>query len=196
MATEVAALTGDEDLPVEPYPGLDAMADRFELSMVSHSPARFDPGELETLNARLLHAMSYEVARPRLAALGLDDEALWLGLRGNLTIFGDIVDLAHLVRGPVTPEIAPDDRGFITLAGELLPNEPWDSATFSAWTGALKEKSGRKGKPLFEPLRLALTGHHDGPDLKSHAAADRTQTERSAVSAPSPDVPGSRVGGA
>ncbi len=93
--------------------------------------------------------------------------ALWVGLRGNLTIFGDIADLARLVRGPVAPEIAADDRSFIGLAGELLPSEPWDGSTFSIWTGALKEKSGRKGRPLFEPLRLALTGRHDGPDLKS-----------------------------
>ena len=162
----VAVLTGTS-LPVEPYPSLEAIADRLELSMISHGPARFDPAELETLNARLLHAMSYSEAKPRLTALGLDDERLWLGLRGNLTRFGDIVGLARLARGPVTPAFAAEDRDFVVLAGQLLPAEPWDDASFSAWTGVLKERSGRTGKALFEPLRLALTGQHDGPDLKS-----------------------------
>ncbi|MDR3472803.1 MAG: glutamate--tRNA ligase [Devosia sp.] len=162
----VAVLTGTS-LPVEPYDSLDAIAEKLDLSMISHGPARFDPAELESLNARLLHTMPYEAARQRLAVLGLDDERLWLGLRGNLARFGDIVVLARLARGPVTPAIAAEDRDFVALAGELLPAEPWDEASFVTWTGALKQQSGRKGRALFEPLRLALTGQHDGPDLKS-----------------------------
>jgi glutamyl-tRNA synthetase len=162
----VAALTGTS-LSVEPYENLDAIADRLELSMISHGPARFDPAELETLNGRLLRSMSFATARPRLAALGLDDESLWQGLRGNLAHFGDIVDLATLVRGPITPQIAPEDRAFIDAASAALPAEPWDETTFPAWANTLKLESGRKGKALFEPLRLALTGRHDGPDLKS-----------------------------
>ena len=162
----MAALTGTS-LSVEPYADLDAMAQALEFSMISHGPARFDPAELDALNARILHALSFEAARPRLAALGLDDERLWLGLRGNLARFADIVGLAQLVLGPVVPEIADADRDFIAQARDLLPPEPWDETSFSFWVNALKEKSGRKGKSLFEPLRLALTGRHDGPDLKS-----------------------------
>ena len=162
----MAALTGTS-LSVEPYADLDAMAQALEFSMISHGPARFDPAELDALNARILHALSFEAVRPRLAALGLDDERLWLGLRGNLARFADIVGLAQLVLGPVVPEIADADRDFIAQARDLLPPEPWDETSFSFWVNALKEKSGRKGKSLFEPLRLALTGRHDGPDLKS-----------------------------
>ena len=162
----VAVLTGTS-LPVEPYDSLEAIAGRLELSMISHGPARFDPPELETLNARLLHAMPYAVAKPRLAALGLDDEQLWLGLRGNLARFNDIVALSLLARGPITPSVASEDRDFVALAGQLLPPEPWDEASFATWTGTLKDRTGRKGRALFEPLRLALTGQHDGPDLKS-----------------------------
>jgi len=60
-----------------------------------------------------------------------------------------------------------DDRSFLDEASELLPPEPWDETTWSAWTNALKAKSGRKGRALFHPLRLALTGREDGPELKS-----------------------------
>jgi glutamyl-tRNA synthetase len=162
----VAVLTGTS-LSVEPYPDLDAIAERLDFSMISHGPARFDPAELETLNARLLHAMPFEVARPRLEELGLADEALWLGLRANLARFDDISALARLVRGPVTPEIAAEDREFVAAAQESLPAEPWGDTTFSAWADALKSQTGRKGRALFAPLRLALTGQHDGPDLKS-----------------------------
>ena len=162
----VAVLTGTS-LPVEPYPDLAAIARKLDLSMISHGPARYDPAELAGLNARMLHAMPYAAAKPRLEALRLADERLWLTMRENLTVFSDIVSLAALVNGPVTPLIALEDRDFVAQARELLPPEPWDETTWSAWTEALKAQSGRKGKALFMPLRLALTGRHDGPELKS-----------------------------
>ncbi len=46
-----------------------------------------------------------------------------------------------------------------------LPQEPWDETTWSAWTQAVKETTGLKGKALFHPLRLALTGRESGPEL-------------------------------
>ena len=167
LAVAIMAVLTGTSLPIEPYPSLDAIAEKLELSMISHGPARFDPSELDSLNARILHNMPFEAARPRLAALGLDDEQLWLGLRGNLKLFGEISELSRLVRGPVLPQVAAEDREYIQLAHELLPPEPWDERTFASWTTELKQRSGRKGRALFEPLRLALTGRHDGPDLKS-----------------------------
>ena len=162
----VAVLTGTS-LPVEPYADLMALAKKFDLSMISHGSARYDPAELAGINARLLHTMSYEAARPRLEPLGLADEQLWFALRENLSRFSDIVGLAAIVKGPVTPVVAAEDREFITLAHEALPPEPWGADTWSEWTEALKQASGRKGRALFMPLRLALTGRHDGPELKS-----------------------------
>ncbi len=161
----VAVLTGTS-LPVEPYPDLAALADALDLSMVSHGPARYDPAELESLNARLLHEMPYETARPRLPRIV--GAAAWDILRANLRKFSDIEIWAKVLEGEAghTPA-APEDRGFLAEALELLPPEPWDESTWAEWTGALKEKSGRKGRGLFHPLRLALTGREDGPDLKS-----------------------------
>ncbi|MBN9316359.1 MAG: glutamate--tRNA ligase [Devosia sp.] len=162
----VAVLTGTS-LPVEPYPDLAAMGQAFTLDAVSHGSARFDPAELASLNTRILHQMPYEAARPRLVALGFDSEPLWLALRGNLSVFSDIADLATLVSGPVTPVVANEDRDYLATARDLLPAEPWDETTWSKWTEALKAATGRKGRALFHPLRLALTGREQGPELRS-----------------------------
>ncbi len=162
----VAVLTGTS-LPVTAHADLEAMAGAFDLSVVSHGAARFDPAELDSLNARILHEMPFEMARPRLAAMGLDDEALWLALRGNLARFPEIADLATLIRGPVTPVVADEDRDFLATARELLPLEPWTEATWGEWTNAIKSATGRKGRALFHPLRLALTGREAGPELRS-----------------------------
>jgi glutamyl-tRNA synthetase len=160
----VAVLTGTS-LPVEPYADLRSMADKLELSMISHGSARYDPAELESLNARLLHEMPYEVARARLPRVV--GAAAWDILRANLRKFSDIEPWAEVLAGEASHTILPEDRAFLTDALELLPPEPWDETTWGQWTGALKEKSGRKGRALFHPLRLALTGREDGPDFKS-----------------------------
>ena len=160
----VAVLTGTS-LPVEPYPDLRAVADRLELSMISHGPARFDPAELESLNARILHAMPFDVAAPRLPAQV--DARVWPVLRGNLQKFTDVAVWADILAPAFRGIVAEEDRVFIAEARDLLPPEPWDETTWSAWTNALKEKSGRKGRGLFHPLRLALTGREDGPELRS-----------------------------
>jgi glutamyl-tRNA synthetase len=162
----MASITGTS-LPIEPYVSLDEIAEKLDFSMISHGPARFDPAELDGLNARLLHAMPYAQALPRLTSMGLEGEAMWLLLRDNLGKFGDIAELSKLVTGPVEPVIADEDRDFLALAKAVLPAEPWDDQTWGEWTNALKASTGRKGKALFLPLRMALTGRHDGPELKS-----------------------------
>lgn len=167
MAIAIMASITGTSLPVEPYETLDEIANRLDFTMISHGPARFDPAELDTLNARLLHALPYEGARARLSSMGLEGEAMWDLLRNNLTRFGDIAELSKLVLGPVEPVVADEDLDFLALAKAVLPAEPWDENTWGEWTNALKASTGRKGKALFLPLRLALTGRHDGPELKS-----------------------------
>ena len=160
----VAVLTGTS-LAVEPYPSLAALAERLDFSMISHGPARFDAAELASLNARILHGLAFADVARRLPP-GID-EAGWLVLRGNLQKFGDIAPWPEILSGEIGHHADPADLEFLAMARELLPPEPWDETTWSTWTNALKAQSGRKGRALFHPLRLALTGREDGPELKS-----------------------------
>lgn len=167
MAIAIMSTLTGTSLPIEPYASLDAIAEKLDFTMISHGAARFDPIELDNLNAKLLHIMPYAEAQPRLTPKGLEGEAIWLLLRENLTKFDDIEEWSKLVLGPVEPIVADEDRDFLALAKALLPMEPWSLDTWGEWTNALKTSTGRKGKPLFMPLRMALTGRHDGPELKS-----------------------------
>lgn len=156
--------------PVAPVASLDALARDFDPAMASKSPARFDPAELEALNRALLHAMPFDAAAPRLAALGIADPRaapFWLAVRGNLDSFAEVEDWWRIVtRGPQeTPALSDDDRAFVREALALLPPEPWDGTTWRVWTDAVKRATGRKGRALFLPLRLALTGRPSGPEL-------------------------------
>jgi glutamyl-tRNA synthetase len=92
-------------------------------------------------------------------------EAFWLAVRGNIEKLADAEMWASVINGPMTPVIADEDRDFLAAASAALPAEPWDAGTWKAWTEAVKAATGRKGKPLFMPLRLALTGLDHGPEL-------------------------------
>lgn len=155
--------TGDPAVPVR---ALDDLLPDHDLSKFGKSSPRFDPDELRHLNAKLLHHLSFEEARSRLAAIGLGhiDPDVWEVARANVEKVGDAALWQSVVKGPVTPSIA--DAVFAATAGELLPPEPWNAETWSAWTNAVKNATGRKGKELFMPLRQALTASDHGPELK------------------------------
>lgn len=158
------ALIGTSDA-IEPHASLDELADLFAFEKISMAPARFDIEELKALNARLLHKLPYAAVAERLGALGVGGGAgFWSAVRGNLVVLGDAARWWGIVNGEITPAI--EDRELTAQAAALLPPEPWDDTTWDVWIAALKAASGRKGRALFHPLRLALTGLEDGPELK------------------------------
>ncbi len=158
------ALIGTSD-PIEPHHALAALADRFAFDKISTGPARFDPEELQGLNARLLHTTPYAAVAARLRGLGVGGgEDFWAAVRGNLTVLDDAALWWSVVSGEMQPLI--EDAELTNKAADLLPPEPWDAATWDVWIAALKVASGRKGRALFHPLRLALTAREDGPELK------------------------------
>jgi len=159
------ALIGTSDA-IEPHHSLDTLARQFAFEKISTGPARFDPDELRALNARLLHATPYEEVEDRLRAIGISaGPGFWQAVRGNLTVLADAATWWGIIDGQIAPLI--EDRELAQQAAALLPAEPWDDTTWDVWIAALKTASGRKGRALFHPLRLALTGREDGPELKA-----------------------------
>ncbi|PRD41544.1 glutamate--tRNA ligase [Phyllobacterium phragmitis] len=151
-------------------PDMQALTDHFDPAAASKSSAKFDPAELDTLNRALIHEFPFEAVRQRLAALGIEGEraeAFWLAVRGNLDRVSDASVWWKIINEGVAsaPELSQEDMDFTRQAFDLLPPEPWDRQTWKIWTDAVKEASGRKGKGLFMPLRLALTGLSSGPEL-------------------------------
>lgn len=159
-----AALIGTSDA-IEPHRSMDSLAKLFDPAKISTAPARFDPQELATLNAKLLHELGYAEVAERLAELGVaGGEDFWIAVRGNLERLSDAAQWWQVVNGDIeTP--ADCDEAFLAVAAAVLPAEPWNGDTWKAWTGAVKSKTGAKGKALFHPLRLALTGRDKGPEL-------------------------------
>ena len=154
--------------PVEPRQTLAEIVEGFDLSRFGPAPVKLDAEELGPLSAKTLHAMPFDTAAPRLAALGIDGPdapAFWAAIGPNLTRMEEAADWAAIAREGATPDIAEEDRDYVALALSHLPERPWGPESWGAWTRDLKARTGRKGRGLFMPLRKALTGRSAGPDM-------------------------------
>ncbi len=165
----LAVLIGTAE-SVSAVPTMGALAERFDLAATSKSAAKFDPDDLKVLNRALLHEMPFAAVQARLAALGISGEqaeSFWLAVRGNLDTVADAARWWRIVReGPAEPPVLSDeDTAYLREAFALLPEGAFDRGTWKVWTDRIKEATGRKGKALFRPLRLALTGQESGPEL-------------------------------
>ena len=145
--------------PIEAFNALDPLIDSFDFSKFSRASAKFDPNEIFRLNAKILHETAYEDIKDRIEGV---DEDFWLAVRGNIERLRDLDEMRRIIEGPIEPVIEEPD--FISEALAALP-DTFDEQTWSAWTSALKDKTGRKGKALFMPLRQAITGMSHGPEM-------------------------------
>jgi glutamyl-tRNA synthetase len=163
VASYVATIGTSE--PIAPHVNLADLVESFDLAKLSRAPARFDPEELRLLNPKLLHGLPYTAVATRLRELGVEGGAkFWEAVRGNLALFEEAKHWWSVVQGPIDPVI--EDAALCRTAAGVLPAEPWDGATWETWSSAVKATTGAKGRALFQPLRLALTGEAHGPELK------------------------------
>jgi len=151
-------------MPVEPFTDLQPLIDSFDFAHFGRAPARFDEGELASLNQKIVHLLPHAAVADRLPQ-GMD-EAAWDAIRPNLETLAGAADWWRIVTGPIdAPAPMDEDRDFLALAHARLAEASFDAAVWRTLTEALKAETGRKGKTLFLPLRRALTGLDHGPDM-------------------------------
>ena len=151
---------------IEPVAGLEPLIEGFDFDKVARGAPRFSLEELKALNARTLHHLEYATIADRLRTIAPDaDETFWLAVRGNLSALAEAGAWWRVVQGPLQPVI--EDRDFSAKAADLLPAEPLTGTSWKAWTAAVSSATGRKGKALFHPLRLALTAREHGPEMQN-----------------------------
>jgi len=150
--------------PVEPIASLDELAATFDFSTFGRAPAHFDPHEVELVNARLLHQLDFAAVADRLPPDATERD--WLLLRPNLQRLSDFETWLAVLHGEIEPpELAHDERLLVKDAAGIAEKLEWSAEPWKALTAELKARSGRKGRELFHPLRLALTGRDSGPEM-------------------------------
>jgi len=150
--------------PVEPATSLDELAEGFDFATFGRAPAHFDPHEVELVNARVLHRLDLSSVRDRLPDSVTEED--WLLLRPNLERLSDFTGWLEVLHGEIDPpELSHEERLLVKDAAGAAEKLDWSSDPWRSLTDELKRSSGKKGRELFHPLRLALTGRDSGPEM-------------------------------
>lgn len=159
ICSYLAKLGTSED--IRSFYSLDELAETLDFSKIGHAQPKFDVEDLKHFNIKHIHTMPFSSVKDRVSV----DEAFWNKVKANLEKVEDINVWARICNDEITPSI--ENKALTDMAADLLENKAFDEETFSAWMNAVKEKSGLKGKDLFHPIRMALTGEASGPELKT-----------------------------
>ena len=130
---------------------------------------RTDNGPCPYLRRGNWQNISFQTIDSRLADLGIDGndaEMFWDTVKTNINTVNEAQKWWNLISNDkININVGEINRDFLKIAQESLPNIPWDNKTWSIWTEEISQKTGLKGRELFLPLRIALTGENSGPEL-------------------------------
>jgi glutamyl-tRNA synthetase len=165
----------------------DTLVQLFNINKVGRSSAVFDWGKLNHINQVYLRrlpqerylALAHEAIRevkPGLEGFSAEQiDTTLMALRNNVQTLGEIPGWLSLLLGEpkvTTPEAqealkGPDAEKVLKTAVALLQEKQgeFDADGYEKFIEQLKSKSRQKGKKLFMPIRVALTGGTEGPEL-------------------------------
>ncbi len=154
--------------PVELAANHEDLIAGFDLSSFGAAPTKFDADDLFPLTRAHVRALPLSAVAERIQGLGVPDdrsEGFWNATRESITVLADLGAWWDVMDHGAVAAVDPEDDAFVMQALAMLPETPWTPATWGQWTEAVKAASGRKGRALFRPLRRAMTGREDGPDM-------------------------------
>jgi glutamyl-tRNA synthetase len=155
---------------VEAYQDTSDLIKNYDLSKISRSPARYSYEEIELLNKKILQNKTFASVKTDLSKLGINDEIaekFWNIIRSNINSISESQKWWDIINKDIRCDLELEDSNFFSIAYDSLPQEPWDDTTWLSWTGEVSKKTSRKGRELYLPLRLAITGENSGPELAS-----------------------------
>jgi len=147
--------------PVEIFTLPDAV-EWFDLKKLSRSPARFDLDRLRHLNREHLRRMD-DVALSRI--FGFADADIGRLAKLYLEEASTVNELDTKIKAVFSPKKCPQEWSEeMKLLSSLIMQAPMFD-TFDTFKTHLSESTGLRGKRLFKPLRILMTGAEHGPEL-------------------------------
>lgn len=141
----------------------------FAFEKFSKSATNYDISELKNVNQKILQILDFADVAKGLEKIGISEkisEKFWNALKSNLTFLFEIKEWIEICNREFRFENHEQDKEFLQQAAQLLPQDTADENCWNLWLEQIKKNSPRKGKELFMPIRLALSGKEHGPELK------------------------------
>lgn len=160
----------------------------FDADRLSKSPAVFDTNKLAWMNNQYMKKLALdeivELSLPHLVKAGLvneDDPEEREWARNLISLYQEQMsygaEIVELSKQFFTDEIDYDEEAKAVLEEEQVPEvlqafheevdalEPFDAGGIKKAIKAVQKATGQKGKKLFMPIRVAVTGQTQGPEL-------------------------------
>ena len=137
----------------------------YNISNISNSSPKFSIEVLKLLNKEILQKYTYSDVKNKFLDLGIHaDNKFWIFVKNNISFFSECLEWYNIIK--TEKSFYAEDKEFLKDAADLLPKEPYTVDSWDEWILEINRKTGKKGKDLFMPLRMALTGKAKGPELK------------------------------
>ena len=183
------ALLGWSPVGEEEIFGREQLIELFDYERLSTSPASFDSKKLEWINNTYMKQASLEevtaLALPHLIEAGRvsanpsEEELAWVTkvvslFHEQMSYGAEIVSLSSLF---FNDSLTIDEESREVLAGEQVPTvlaavreklanlEDFEAANIKACIKEVQKETGAKGRGLFMPIRIAVSGQMHGPEL-------------------------------
>ena len=145
---------------------INKLIDNFNINTLASSSPKFSINILKLLNKEIIQSYNFSDIKQKFLDLGIKDvnKSFWIFIKNNISFFSESLDWIEVIKSKKIYINVPND--YLNIAAKLLPEGPFDETTWDLWTNLIKNKTGKKGKDLFKPIRLALTGREKGPELK------------------------------
>ncbi|MDA9806024.1 glutamate--tRNA ligase [Alphaproteobacteria bacterium] len=136
----------------------------FDISKFGKSKPKFDKNELKGLNSKFFKLLDYADIKDQLNIFDFEiTSEFWELMKGNIDDLSNLELWWNIIYGTIEP--IHNDESFINTALESLPEGRFDKNTWASWINILTKETGRKGKELFNPIRMCLTGQRNGPEM-------------------------------
>jgi glutamyl-tRNA synthetase len=152
------------------YKNFDELEINFDFAKFSKSSTNYDIGELANINQKFLQIVDFDYVKSRLSNLSISvnfDERIWNVVKENIVFIKDVAEWIPIFSENFIYQNAKSDQEFLKKIADLLPQNTKDENCWNLWLNEIKNNTDRKGKELFMPIRLALSGKEHGPELKT-----------------------------
>jgi glutamyl-tRNA synthetase len=149
---------------IEIFRDINQIISDFDISKFGKSKPKFDKNELRGLNSKLFKMLDFSDISNQLKKFNFKISSdFWELVKGNIENLEELELWWNIIYGNIEPKY--NDENFLNTALETLPEGNFDKNTWTNWTSILMEETGRKGKELYNPLRMCLTGQNKGPEM-------------------------------